>query len=148
MSSETKVGLFSALSCLLAPFLCRVPGGAAWFGQYLPSNNVSFGGFLLILGFSAIPSFVVLVAGLFSKKPYYFPILGSLPIALFSLCYWHRSNDLSADAQAAISLVMIPISTAILATGGAILGLGIQCLVGRLQSGAEQDAALKSQGVE
>ena len=47
------------------------------------------------------------------------------------LGYWYHDNDLSADAQAALSLLFIPIYSAALAVAGGLLGF--ICQIGFFQ---------------
>ena len=107
------------------PFLSRIPRGAEWIGQYFP--NIL--GLVLIGLFAMIPAVVVFVAALLSKPPFYFPALGSTLVAVVMLAYWHHDNDLASDAQAAISLIIIPIYVAVLSLAGGVVGVGFQFAV-------------------
>ena len=129
MKTRIVIGLVAALSCLAMPLLCRMPGGSAWVGQYLPDEGHRIGGMLLFCAFAMIPAVLVFCAGLLSKPPFHFPVLISTLVALTMLGYWHHGLDLAADAQAAIALVFIPIYAAGLALVGALVGLGLQGLI-------------------
>ena len=116
----------AALSCVAAPYLCRIPRGWDWVSQYPPNEYVSFWGFLFFLGLSAIPAVVVFGFGLTSKPPQYTPLAVSISFALISLVYWHRNNDMTADAQAGLSLLFIPVYSAGAAIIGGVVGVGFQ----------------------
>lgn len=126
MRVRSNIGLFAGLLCLAAPLLCRMPRGGARVAQYLPDK----GKFILGLFFfgicAVIPALVVYSAAIVSRPPYYLPVVASTLTALFLLSYWHQNNDLAADAQAAISLIFIPIYAAVAAFIAGIIGISIQ----------------------
>lgn len=128
MKTRITIGIWAAISCLAMPILCRVPRGGSWVAQYLPDEGHFFGGLMFFGAFALIPGVLVFCAGLVSKPPYYFPVVLSTLIALIMLAYWHHANDLAADAQAAISLVFIPVYASALALIGGLIGLGLQAL--------------------
>ncbi len=143
MKQRIVIGSIAAAFCLAIPFLCRIPRGSDWVAQYLPDEGHVISGTLLFWCFAMIPAVLVFCAGLVSKPPFYFPALISTLVALSMLGYWHHNNDLAADAQAAISLIFIPIYSAALAVVGGLVGLGLQSLSRALRIKTEQDAAGK-----
>ena len=106
--------------------------------QYLPDKGHFLLGALLMGAFALVPAIVVFFAALLSKPPFYFPVLFSTLVALVMLGYGHHNNDLTADAQAAISLAIIPICAAGLAFAGALVGTVCQFANQRLKNGTEQ----------
>ena len=144
MRRQNIFGIASAVSCLMMPFLCRIPRGSEWVAQYLPGDGMTFAGSLFILAFSAIPAVVVFCAAQVSKPRYYLPVLASAAVALLGLANYHSGNDLTADAQSAISLVIIPFYVSGPALIAAIAGYGVQYLAMLTRTNAEQDVPPKS----
>jgi hypothetical protein len=120
--------MWAAISCLAMPFLCRIPRGGTWVAQYLPDEGHLISGMLFFGAFALVPAVLVFCAGLISKPPFYLPVVISTLVALTMLGYWHHDNDLAADAQAAISLIFIPIYAGGFALIGGLIGLGLQAL--------------------
>jgi len=119
------------------PFLSRLTQGSKWLLQYLGSEGELrelIGKIVFIEIFGMIPALVILFTALISKPPYYLPTTLSAIVALFFLADWHHDNDLSADAQAAISLIIIPVQAAALALAASLLGLALQAITLRLKS--------------
>ena len=140
MKSRIIIGLVAAIFCLAMPFLCRIPRGSVWVAQYFPDEGHVIGGAMFFGAFALIPAVVVFCAALVSKQTFYLPVLVSTLVALSMLAYWHHDNDLSADAQAALTLVFIPIYAAGLALIGGLTGLGLQALIRTQQIKTEQAA--------
>ena len=138
MKTRIKIGSIAALLCIAMPFLSRLPGGFDWVAQYLPDKGHFLLGALLMGVFALVPAIVVFFAALLSKPPFYFPVLFSTLVALAMLGYWHHDNDLAADAQAAISLAIIPINASSLAFAGGLVGIVCQLATQRLKNGTEQ----------
>ena len=138
MKPRIKIGAIAALLCFTMPFLSRVPRGIDWVAQYLPDEGHLIGGSLFFGVFALVPAVAVFCAALLSKPPFYFPVLFSAFVATFMLAYWHHDNDLAADAQAAISLIFIPIYATALGLAGGVIGIGLQLVAQRLKTGTEQ----------
>lgn len=115
---------------ILIPYLARVPGALAgrpdWLWQYLSGG---LGGFLLIEAANAL----VVGAAWLSLVVFRGRLLAGLPIAAgYSVLFvLHAGLDLSADAQAAIALLFIPVYSlpaflvgAVIAAGGLALRRG------------------------
>lgn len=101
---------------ILVPYLARLPGGSAWLVQYTNGGLLSW---LLIGAFNAI-AWGCLVALSFK---YARPVALLVPCIFgFSFLAWaHSTVDLSADAQAAIALVIIPVYALVpIGIGGAL----------------------------
>jgi hypothetical protein len=128
MKTRITIGIWAAISCLAMPFLCRIPRGGTWAAQYLPDEGHLISGMLFFGAFALVPAVLVFCVGLISKPPFYFPVVISTLVALTMLAYWHNDNDLAADAQAALSLIFIPIYASGLALIGGLIGLGLQVL--------------------
>ncbi len=139
MKTQIAIGMWAAISCLAMPFLCRMPRGVTWVAQYLPDEGHLIGGMLFFGAFALVPAVIVFCAGLISKPPFYLPVVISTLVALTMLGYWHHDNDLAADAQAAISLIFIPICAGGFALIGGSIGLGIQAIFRAHSKKTEQD---------
>ena len=126
MKTKITIGILAGLLCLAMPFISRIPRGSAWVAQYLPdegnfvSEAIFFGGFAVIL------AVVVFCSALLARAPYYLPVVASIMTTAILLGLWHHDNDLTADAQAAISLVFIPIYAAGAALITSLSGFGLQ----------------------
>ena len=141
MKAQTKIGLIAGFLCLATPFLSRLPRGSDWMAQYLPDEGHFILGSLFFGAFAMFPALVVFFAARFSQSPFYFPVVFGTLVAISMLWHWHHDNDLAADAQAAISLVFIPIYSAGLAVVGGIFGFGLQRAIRFLKNRTEQDGA-------
>jgi hypothetical protein len=128
MKTRIAIGIWAVISCLAMPFLCRIPRGGKWVAQYLPDEGNLISGMLFLGAFAFFPVVLVFCAGLISKPPFYLPVVISTLVALTMLGYWHHDNDLAADAQAAISLIFIPIYAGAFALIGGLIGFGLQAL--------------------
>ncbi|MBP84992.1 MAG: hypothetical protein CMO61_14210 [Verrucomicrobiales bacterium] len=140
MKIQMELGLIAGSLCLAIPFLSRLPRGSDWVAQYLPDEGHFISGTLLFGAFAIIPAIVVFTAALISKSPFYLPVVISALTAIAMLAYWHHDNDLAADAQAAISLIFIPIFAACFAIVGGAVGVGLQSATQLLRKRTEQNA--------
>lgn len=86
-----------------------------------------------------IPAIVVFFAALISKSPLFLPVVISTLTTITMLAYWHHNNDLAADPQAAISLIIIPIYAACFAFVGGAVGFGLQSATQLLKKRTGQD---------
>jgi hypothetical protein len=110
------------------PYLARLPRGAAWLQQYTHLSGLA--GFLFLSAFNAIPVIAMLALTFVYRKrsSALFPAAAG-----FAFLGWHHAQlDLSADAQAAIALIFIPIY----ALAPIALGAGLGFLFDRLCSPA------------
>ena len=139
MKTRIRIGLVAAMLCLAVPLLSRIPRGVDWVTQYLPEEGHLIGGLFFLGAFAMIPAVVVFGAAVLSRPPFYFPVVISTLVAIAMLGYWHHDNDLAADAQAAISLIFIPIYAAVLSLVAGVAGIGLQLASQRLQIRTEQD---------
>lgn len=130
MKTKVKLGLAAATGCLIVPILSRLPKGVEWVAQYRPDEGHFIGGILFFGGFALIPAVVVFVAFLVSREPRFFPGLFATAAAYATLIYLHHDNDLAADAQAALTLVFIPLFVAFIAALCAGAGLLVQAFAG------------------
>lgn len=124
LDRRTLAGYAAIALAVLLPYLSRLPQGAAWVLQYVPTNfmaNVFF------IGFSAIPGVVLLALIRVRSDKWEMPYL----VALISMCgvlaFLHYDVDLREDAQAAIALIIIPVGVAALITAVffVIVGVGL-----------------------
>lgn len=122
MKKRVWYGMIAALGCLVVPLLSRAPRGSDWVAQYLP-GAMFFGAFALI------PGIVVFVAFLVSKEPLYLPGVLATIIAYALLVVLHYDNDLSADAQAAFTLMIFPVIVAGVAVIAGGIGYVVQAVV-------------------
>lgn len=129
MKSQIALGTVAGFSCIAMPYICRIPRGIDWVEQYLPDEENLIGGMLFFGAFAMIPAVVVFCAALLSKPKFFPPLLLSTLVALCYLAYTHHDNDLGSDAQAALTLVFIPIYAAGLAFIAGVVGLGFQSAI-------------------
>ena len=102
---------------MILPYIARIPRGLEWLRQY---TDVGLGGWLLLGAFNAIAWGAILCASLFYRRPQSL-LWPSIPGFGF-LAYAHYSLDLSADAQAAVALIFIPIYALVPVFIGAVIG--------------------------
>ena len=144
MKTQTKIGLLAGSLCLAIPVLSRLPRGSDWVAQYLPDKGHFISGTLLFGAFAMIPAITVFFTALISKSPLFFPVVISTLTTIIVLAYWHHNNDLTADAQAAISLIIIPIYATCFAIVGGAVGFGLQSATQLLQKRTGQDIDYKA----
>lgn len=105
----------------LLPYVARLPGvfvyGPDWLWSYFGDG---LGLSVLLGGFNAINWGAVLAASSTYRNPHaaWFPVVLGFAFPAFA----HASLDLSSDAQAAISLVLIPIFSLPLVFAGWLVG--------------------------
>jgi len=118
--------LLIAAAGILLPYLARLPGGFAWLEQYTAAG---VGGFLFTTALDGIARGWMLVWTSLIRQPTWW----LLPCGLgFGYLAWaHGSLDLSADAQAAIAVVFIPIHALVPITVGGVVGLAMDRLTRR-----------------
>jgi hypothetical protein len=144
MKTQTKIGLLAGSLCLAIPVLSRLPRGSDWVAQYLPDEGHFISGTLLIGAFAMIPAIIVFFTALISKSPLFLPVVISTLTTITMLAYCHHNNDLAADAQAAISLIIIPIYAACFAIVGGAVGFGLQSATQLLQKRTGRDVDPKA----
>ena len=117
-----RARLLIAIVGILLPYAARIPGalihGIPWLTSYFGS---AWWAFLMFAAFNAVNWGSILIATLAYRhaRSAWFPaVLGfALPIAA------HTAVDLSADAQAAVALVVIPFASLPGVVVGWLLGL-------------------------
>jgi hypothetical protein len=106
---------------ILLPYLSRLPMGLDWFMSYIAPN---IDGYLLIGIPNALSWGLIIALSRYYKKSttiIYPALLG------FSYVAWgHYTLDLSADAQAAIHILFIPIHSIPFILTGWVIGLIIE----------------------
>lgn len=105
------------LAGVLLPYIARLPGGLEWLRQY---TNTGLGGWLLLGAFNAIAWLAILTASLFYQRPS--SLLWPAIFGFGFLAYAHYGLDLSADAQAGVAVVFIPIYALVPIFVGTIIG--------------------------
>ena len=91
-----------------------------------------------------IPAIIVFFTALISKSPFFLPVVISTLTTITMLAYCHYNNDLAADAQAAISLIIIPIYASCFAIVGGAVGFGLQNASQLLQKRTVKDIDSKA----
>ena len=126
-----------AITGILLPYLVRLPLGGAWVAQY---TDVSLGGLLFFSAFNAIAWGSIILLSFILRRPG--PLLIPCVFGFAFLGWAHHTLDLSADAQAAIALIFIPIFALLpIAIGGA-LGIVLDRVLICHDKKAQQDAAI------
>lgn len=99
------------------PFFSRLPQGSEWLAQY---TDTGFGGWMFLSVSNAIAWGCILAV----SSKYERPVSLLVPCVLgFGFLAWaHGTLDLSADPQAAIALVIIPIYALVPIVVGGKLG--------------------------
>lgn len=137
---KTATFLGSALAIVyvnLVPYLCRLPHGVQFAAQYLPDEGQFVLGFLFLTAFASIPAFPLIVAIIYRRR---LPAtLAACVVAVTAvLTYWHHDYDVSADAQAAIGLVVIPFYALGLTTAVGAVSAALELLARRLRRQASE----------
>jgi hypothetical protein len=108
LSALDRVRIAIAVVGILLPYLARIPGvfahGQQWLTSYFGTGTLAI---LFFGAFNAINWGAILVGTLFYRSvaaALLAAVLGFAPLAVA-----HSTIDLSADAQAAIALVILPI---------------------------------------
>lgn len=112
-----KIRIAIVVVGILLPYLVRIPGGSSWLHQY---TDVGIGGFLFFGIFNAIPWIAILSFTFLYKRK--LSIIAPALFGFIPLAWVHSVYDLSADAQAAIGLVFIPIYALVPIAMGGIIG--------------------------
>lgn len=100
------------------PYLARLPGGAAWLAQYM---RPGLGGALFLEAFNAIASSsIVGLSFLYHRRAR--AVLAPTLAGFGFLAWCHARLDLTADAQAAVALVFIPIYALVPISMGGVVG--------------------------
>ena len=108
----------------LLPYLCRLCGGPGWAAQYLPDREYFLSGLIFLQSFASLPA-IPIIAAIWLGRVGRVALVLSLLTATAFLVFWHHDYDLSADAQAAIGLIFIPIYACGPTTLAAAVGVGI-----------------------
>lgn len=118
-----KLRLIIAIVGILLPYAARIPGGAAWLGQYAAAG---VGGFLMIEAFNAVTWSSLIGLSFLIRRP----IMLLIPCVLgFGYLAWaHATLDLSTDAQAGIALALIPIYALVPIGVGGVVGYAVDRL--------------------
>jgi len=89
---------------ILLPYAARIPRGTEWVEQY---SDAGLNGFLMLGAFNAIAWGSLIGLTFLIRRP----IMLLIPCLLgFGFLAWsHSTLDLTADAQAGLGLVLIPI---------------------------------------
>lgn len=112
-----KARIIIVLVGLLLPYAARLPRGAAWLQQY---TDHGLGAWLFLGVCNAIAWGAILATSLLYRRP-----ASLLAPSLFGfgfLAWAHCSLDLTADAQAAVALIFIPIFALAPILFGAVIG--------------------------
>jgi hypothetical protein len=92
------------------PYLSRLSRGTEWVSQYLPDEGFLLVGLLFIHGCFSLPA-IPLIRSIQTIKKLDLPwILAFVAVTVLTWLF-HEDYDLSADAQAATGLVVIPLFT-------------------------------------
>ena len=102
---------------VLLPYVVRLPRGLGWLQQY---THVEFAGWVLLNVANAVAWGAILIASLLYQRPA--SLLASSLLGFGFLAYAHYGVDLTADAQAGLALLFIPIYALVPITIGAIIG--------------------------
>ena len=101
---------------LVLPYAVRLPRGIEWLQQY---TDMRLGGWLFFGAFNAIAWGAILAISFMYRRST--SLIAPCLLGFGFLAWAHNTLDLSADAQAAIALIFIPIYALLpIAVGGAI----------------------------
>ncbi len=120
MLMSIVIDLLGAVALLVfvnaLPFCARIPGGWQWLGQYIPDGDDAVEGLLFFAFFASAPAIPLVI--LFWLRRFLCVTFGAtLVVTSGALLFFHGTNDLAVDAQAALTLLFIPY----LVTGLAII---------------------------
>lgn len=124
-----KARWFVFLVGVLLPYIVRLPRGLEWFQQY---TDAGLAGWLFLGALNAIAWGAILLASLFYQRPS--SLLLPSVLGFGFLAYAHYSLDLSADAQAGVALVFIPIYALVPIAAGAIIGYIVDRIARRYEA--------------
>lgn len=103
------------------PYLSRLSGGTDWVAEYLPDDGYLVVGLVFFHVFYSSPALPLIKSLLETEKP---DLVWAIALIAVTLLTWftHEGHDLSADAQAATVLVIMPLITMGIAFG--IIAIG------------------------
>lgn len=102
---------------IVLPYLARVPRGSEWLEQY---TDIGFGGWLFFGALNAIAWGCILALSFKYKRPV--SLLAPCILGFGFLAWSHGTLDLSANPNAAIALVIIPVYALVPIAVGGIFG--------------------------
>lgn len=112
-----KARLIIVVVGIVLPYLARVPRGSEWLGQYV---DTGFGGWLFFSALNAIAWGFILALSFKYERPV--SLLAPCILGFGFLAWAHGTLDLSANPNAAIALVIIPVYALVLIAVGGIFG--------------------------
>ncbi|MBO6850735.1 MAG: hypothetical protein JJ867_09770 [Marinobacter sp.] len=112
-----KARLIIVVVGIVLPYLARVPRGSEWLGQY---TDIGFGGWLFFGALNAIAWGCILALSFKYKRPV--SLLAPCILGFGFLAWSHGTLDLSANPNAAIALVIIPVYALLPIAVGGIFG--------------------------
>ncbi|MGB1949443.1 MAG: hypothetical protein ACPHQ9_01610 [Marinobacter sp.] len=112
-----KARLIIVVVGIVLPYLARVPRGSEWLGQY---TDIGFGGWLFFGALNAIAWGCILALSFKYKRPV--SLLAPCILGFGFLAWSHGTLDLSANPNAAIALVIIPVYALVPIAVGGIFG--------------------------
>lgn len=102
---------------VLLPYAARLPRGIGWLQQY---TDTSPGGWLFLAAFNAIAWGALLAISFLYRQVV--SLVAPCLLGFGFLAWAHCAIDLSADPQAAIALVFIPIYALVPISVGGVVG--------------------------
>lgn len=105
---------------IVLPYLACLPRGTSWLMQYV---DTGLGGFLFFSLFNAIAWGSIVALSFLFRRPA--SLLAAVALGSGYLAWSHYRLDLSADAQAALGLVFIPIHALLPITMGTAIGFAV-----------------------
>lgn len=115
---------------ILLPYLARLPRGWDWVLQYAGNEA---GAWAFLAAFNAIAWLAILACTLFYRRPV--SVLAPAIAGFGFLAAGHFMLDLSADAQAALGLVFLPIYALVPIAIGGVVGWLIDRRLRRASAG-------------
>jgi hypothetical protein len=126
-----RARLLVAVLGILLPYLARLPRGMDWLAQY---THAGLAGFLFLGAFNAIAWLAIIAISWAYRRPA--SILAPALPGFAVLAWAHHAIDLSADAQAAVALIFVPIHALPAIAIGGVLGYLVDRRMGRPDPGA------------
>jgi hypothetical protein len=112
-----KARLIIVVVGVVLPYFSRVPRGSEWLGQY---TDIGFGGWLFFGALNAIAWGCIIKLSFKYERPA--SLLAPCILGFGFLAWAHGTLDLSANPNAAISLVIIPVYALVPIAVGGIFG--------------------------
>ncbi|WP_404296403.1 hypothetical protein [Halomonas sp.] len=112
-----KARLIIVVVGIVLPYLARVPRGSEWLGQY---TDTGFVGWLFFGALNAIAWGCILALSFKYERPV--SLLAPCILGFGFLAWAHGTLDLSANPNAAIALVIIPVYALVPVAVGGIFG--------------------------